>query len=317
MNGNRSLFFPMMLIGAGILWLLVNLGYIPSSNLWALAHIWPIFLIGAGLGLILRQYWSEAGIVVSTLVVLGAVLAVIYAPQLGWTARPGWGFDFDINGSVAGSRVIETETRPVNGFTSIDIRYPANVTIRQDDEESITVTADDNLLPQLSTEVNGGTLTIRSNEPNRNRRVNASQTVEIVITVADLRQFSLHSAGSASITELDVDHLEIKLEGAGSLELTDLRAVELELRLDGAGSVQASGSVESLNVRLDGLGSLDAEALSAQTAEVHISGLRSADLRVAQELTVEIDGAGSVNYHGSPQVRQQVDGLGSVNQIDD
>src|SRR3970040_3090556 len=111
MNGNRSLFFPMMLIGAGILWLLVNLGYIPSSNLWALAHIWPIFLIGAGLGLILRQYWSEAGIVVSTLVVLGTVLAVVYAPQIGWTEMPAWGFDFDVNGSVAGSRVTDSAPR--------------------------------------------------------------------------------------------------------------------------------------------------------------------------------------------------------------
>src|SRR3990170_5629672 len=127
MNERRSLFFPMLLIGAGVLWLLVNLGYIPSNNLWALAHIWPIFLIGAGLGLILRQYWSEAGIVVSTLIVLGAVLAVVYAPQLGWTDMPAWGWwTFDSTGSISGSRAIESEKRPVRGITGIDLRYPAN-----------------------------------------------------------------------------------------------------------------------------------------------------------------------------------------------
>ena len=318
MNGHRSFFFPMLLIGAGVLWLLVNLGYIPSSNLWALAHIWPTLLIGAGLGLILRQYWSEAGILVSTLIVLGAVLAVVYAPQLGWTDMPAWGWwDFDVNGSVAGSRVIESETREAGGITGIDLRYPANITIEHGTEESVTVTADDNLLPQIATEVSGGTLTVRSNEPNRNRRVNASQTVEIVITVVDLREIDVHTAGSVHVMGLSGDHLEVKLEGAGSIELANVDISELELRLDGAGSVNASGQAGSLYVKIDGLGSVEAEGLATQTAEVHISGLGSAEVRVSQDLIVEIDGAGSVTYHGSPELHEQVDGLGSVNRAND
>ncbi len=316
MNGHRSFFFPMLLIGAGVLWLLVSLGYIPSSNLWALAHVWPILLIGAGLGLILRQYWSEAGIVVSTLMVLAAVLAVVYAPQMGWTEMPAWGFDFDVNGSVAGSKVIDTETRPLIGFTSIDAIYPAKITIQQGAEESITITADDNLLPQISTEVSAGTLTIRSNEPNWNRRVNASQTVEISITVTHLREIKVQTAGSVHVLGLSGDQLEIRVDGAGSIELDDLQLSSLSLDMNGAGSVTANGSADELKAEIDGLGSLNAEGLSTRTAEVHISGLGSAEVRVAQDLTVEIDGAGSVTYHGSPVVHQQIDGIGNVNKAD-
>lgn len=314
MNERRSFFFPLLLIGAGVLWLLVNLGYIPSNNLWAVAHIWPILLIGAGLGLILRQYWAEAGLVVSTLIVLGAVMAVVYAPQLGWAQSPGWSWaDFDFNGSVAGSRVIETETRQVGGFTEIDLRFPADVIIRQGSSESVSIKADDNLLPQLAAQVSGGTLTVRNSEPNWNRRVNASETVEITITVVDLSELHVQTAGSVRMTDYEGDRLVIRLEGAGSIELVDMSLSELELRLDGAGSVSASGTTDSLRAQIDGLGSLRAEGLAAQTAEVHISGLGSAEVRVAQDLTVEIDGAGSVSYHGSPEVHQQVDGLGSVN----
>lgn len=316
MNGHRSFFFPMLLIGAGVLWLLISLGYIPSSNLWALAHVWPILLIGAGLGLILRQYWSEAGLVVSTLVVLGAVLAVVYAPQIGWTEMPAWGFDFDVNGSVPGSRVIETETRQVSGFSIIEFNYPADITIQQGTEESLSITADDNLIPQISTEVNGGTLTIRNDEPSWNRRVNASKTVEIQITVTDLSQLRVRTAGSVRAEGLEGDQLEIHLDGAGSIELLDLQVSSLSLDMNGAGSVTATGTADELKAEIDGLGSLNAAGLSTQIAEVHISGLGSADLRVAQELTVEIDGAGSVNYHGSPVVHQQVDGLGTVNKAD-
>jgi hypothetical protein len=72
-----------------------------------------------------------------------------------------------------------------------------------------------------------------------------------------------------------------------------------------------------LFVEIDGMSSLDGDELQTQTAEIHISGLGSADVRVAEVLTVEIDGAGSVNYYGSPEVHRQVDGLGSVNQVEE
>lgn len=308
----------MLLIGAGVIWLLVNLGYIPSSNLWALAHIWPILLIGAGLGLILRQYWSEAGIVISTLVVLGAVLAVVYAPQLGWADMPNWGWwGFDFNGSIAGSRVMESETREISGIETIDLQYPANVTIEQGTVEAVLVTADDNLLPQLMTEVTGGTLTIRNGEPNWNRRVNASKTVEINITVLDLSAIHVETAGSVHVMGFEGDSLEIRLDGAGSIELNDVNIGQLKLRLNGAGSVKASGSAESIYAEVDGVGSVQAEGLAAQMGEIHMSGLASAEVRVAQVLTVEIEGAGSVTYHGSPELHQHVDGLGSVKQAED
>jgi hypothetical protein len=318
MNRHRSFFFPLLLIGAGVIWLMVNLGYIPSANLWALAHIWPILLIGAGLGLILRQYWSEAGIVVSTLIVLGVVLAVAYAPQLGWANMPSWGWwDFGFNGSIAGSRVIETETRDASGFTAVEIHFPAEVSIVQGTNEGVTITADDNLLAQLETQVNGSSLVIRNSEPSWGRRVNASQTVEISITVADLNNIRLETAGTISVAGVTSESLEIRLNGAGSIELMDIDVTEMELHLEGAGSVKASGTAENLFVEIDGMSSLDGDELQTQTAEIHISGLGSADVRVAEVLTVEIDGAGSVNYYGSPEVHRQVDGLGSVNQVEE
>ena len=40
-----SLFGPLLLIAAGVIWLLVKAGTIPSGNLWTLTHIWPILLI--------------------------------------------------------------------------------------------------------------------------------------------------------------------------------------------------------------------------------------------------------------------------------
>ncbi len=52
-----SFFFPIALITVGVVWLLVNNGVIAVENLYRLIPFWPVLLILAGLGLILRRIW--------------------------------------------------------------------------------------------------------------------------------------------------------------------------------------------------------------------------------------------------------------------
>ena len=115
----HSLFFPLVLIAAGFIWILISMGRIPAENLWALARFWPFLLIGAGVGLILRSYWAPARMLVDMLVVGAAVLAIVFAPQLGWTT-PQWGFGagFNITGGAVGSGKVVSQTREVSAFTS-------------------------------------------------------------------------------------------------------------------------------------------------------------------------------------------------------
>lgn len=52
-----SLFFPVLLITIGVVWLLINNGVIAVENLYRLIPFWPVLLILAGLSLILRRLW--------------------------------------------------------------------------------------------------------------------------------------------------------------------------------------------------------------------------------------------------------------------
>src|SRR5690349_18517826 len=151
MEHKRSLFGPLLLIAAGVIWLLVKSGTIPSGNLWALTHIWPFLLIAAGLGIILRPYWSYTSIVLDVILIGGAVLAILYAPQLGWT-NPSIitminNGDFFVGPSERGSGHVVSETREVSGFDSVSLAYPAQVLIKQGNAESLKIEAEDNLLP--------------------------------------------------------------------------------------------------------------------------------------------------------------------------
>ena len=301
------------------MWLLISMDKIPAANLWALTHIWPYLLIALGFGLILRSFWKPFGAIVTALVVLGALSAVLFAPRLNWADAPDWNWSINdkTGGALTGSGITARETRKVSGFDAIHIRFPAEVTITQGSVESLTIEADDNLLPQLATTVQSRTLVIENSESNWSKRVNPKADVVIKIVVKDLGEIRFPSAGTLTIEKLTTDELYISLSGAGEVILLNLKTDELTVDVSGAGSVEADGEARDVNISISGFGSFDGKALTSQVARVEISGAGSATLRVEEELEAQISGAGSVDYYGDPEVTRHVSGAGSVNKVGD
>jgi len=318
MERRRSLFGPLLLIAAGVIWLLVKSGTIPSENLWALTHIWPFLLIAAGLGLILRSYWSYTSIVLDVILIGGAVLAILYAPQLGWT-NPSIitminNGDFFVGPSERGSGNVVSETRDVSNFHSIAISYPARVLVKQGGKESLQIEAEDNLLPDLQTQVHNNTLEIFYKTKN-GKHVNPTKTPIITIVVKDLTSMDFTSAGDLTIDNLKTDTLDVSLSGAGNLKLNKIVAKSLGVNLSGAGSMSASGTADNLNLDISGFGDFKGADLHNKDAQVDISGAGSATVWVDNNLNAQISGAGSISYYGSASVTKQVSGVGGINHL--
>jgi len=318
MEQRRSLFGPLLLIAAGVIWLLVKSGTIPAANLWALTHIWPFLLIAAGLGIILRSYWKYTSIVLDVLIIGGAILAILYAPQLGWT-NPS--IISMINNSEPfigpgerGSGNVVTETRDVSGFQAIDISYPAQVLVKQGSKESLEIEAEDNLLPGLKTQVKNGVLDIYYKTTN-GKHVNPTKTVKITIVVKDLTSVDFTSAGDLTIENLKTNALDVSLSGAGNLKLNKILVKALGVDLSGAGSMSASGTADDLNLNISGFGDFKGTDLHSKDAQVDISGAGSATTWVDNNLDAQISGAGSISYYGSASVTKQVSGVGGVNHL--
>lgn len=320
MEQKKSFFGPLLLIAAGVVWLLVRAGTVPPDNLWALTHIWPFLLIAAGIGLLLRPYWAYTSILLDILIIGGSVLAILYAPQLGWNEPSmmltfGWEDDEVYMGAgVRGSGNVVTESREVSGFDSIRVDYPANVFISQGSTESLTVKAEDNLLPGLKTEVNGNELRIFYTSKG-GEHVNPTKAPVITITVKELSSLDFSSAGESTVEGLESEDLDVSLDGAGNVKLNGITVTNLDVSLSGAGSTTASGTADNLNVVISGFGSFNAKDLETSTADVNISGAGSASVWVEEELDATISGAGSVTYYGSPEVTKQISGVGGVNQL--
>jgi hypothetical protein len=320
----RHIFWPLFLVAVGVIWLLANLGGLPGANLWAIAYSLPYLLIALGIGLILRIRWPWASQLFSFLAVLGVVLAVVFAAPLGWNSPPAWGsFPFqitlgsDVSGAIRGSGVMVTETRTLDEFTGLSLNYPVEITIRQGEPQSVSIEAEDNLLPQLVTRVSGGTLHIESQNLAYSQRVYPTQPVRIEITVKDLVKLDCSTAAAVTVVNLKTQNLRASISGAGHLALNELSLGSLNMDLSGAMNVEANGTVDDLTLNISGVGGFEGPNLSAQTADVNVSGLGGATIWVVRQLTANISGVGSVNYYGSPQVTKQVSGVGSIDKVGD
>lgn len=80
----RSLFWPLLLIGVGLVWLFSNLGILQPASLGVLFRLWPLVLIVIGLNLL----FGRRSPALSNLIGIGSVVAIIglmlVGPSLGW-----------------------------------------------------------------------------------------------------------------------------------------------------------------------------------------------------------------------------------------
>ena len=90
MNDSRehSIFWPIVLIVVGALWLLSNFNLIPAFNLGLLFNLWPLLLIVGGINLIIGRRYPLLRAFITLAAAALAVLYMLFAPQLGLVTTP-------------------------------------------------------------------------------------------------------------------------------------------------------------------------------------------------------------------------------------
>ena len=217
-----------------------------------------------------------------------------------------------VDRSIEGSGNTITENRDVRGFDRVNLAGFGEVTIEVGDEESLTITTDDNIMPYVRTEVKNNTLVLDFDEKGFVRNYNATDGIKFKLVVKELSRVSISGAGSMIINELETENLRVDLSGAGTLEVESLTAEELVVHVSGAGTVVVSGKVKGQELSHSGVGSYHGAELESETAIVEISGAGTATLWATESLDVSISGLGNVVYYGSPRIVQNVSGLGKL-----
>ena len=210
---------------------------------------------------------------------------------------------------VIGSGEVATETREVSGFSAVDLSGIGKLIIDQGNSESLTITAEENLIPYLETRVTGKELHLGVRD-----YVNIDPREEIVfrLTVVELERLESSGLGKIEIAALESEDLDIQISGAGDLTIGELMADSFRLEISGAGNAVVAGEVTDQRIELSGAGNYQAGDLLSEEARVQISGAGRAVVWAEGELDVEISGSGSLQYYGSPILNTEMSGAGTL-----
>lgn len=206
-----------------------------------------------------------------------------------------------------GSGDVITETREVSGFAGIDLASQGRVEVELGDTERLVIEAEDNLMPLLTSEVEGGTLVLGTTE-----NIDPTEDLVYSVTTTGLDHIRLSGSGDIRAPNTAGDSLTLELTGSGSILLNDMEVEAVNAVISGSGDIELSGVAALLDGSITGSGRLQSEALSVERAEVSISGSGDAFVNVSDELVADVSGSGSIEYLGSPTVDSDVSGSGSV-----
>ena len=211
-----------------------------------------------------------------------------------------------------------TEKREVSDFNQINLRGYGELFITQGEQESLTVQADEDVLPTIKTSVDDGELRIDI-ITDWVEKISSffskgiySQRISIDLTVKELTNLDIIGAARVKVKGLQSDEFAVKLGGAADITIDSLKTKRLKAELPGAGMLKIVGKTTDQSVIVSGAGAYEAPHLESQRATIKLTGLGKATVWVVEELEASLIGLGSIEYYGDPIVNKSVQGLGSI-----
>ncbi len=212
--------------------------------------------------------------------------------------------------TIRGSGKSTSEGRTIGDVSRVSLETLGDLSIQLGDQESLSVEAEDNLLPYIETNMQGGLLIIRE-KPGIN--IQPTQPVRYVLNVKGLTAIEDSSSGNIKAPTMQADNFTVKISSSGEVQLDGLQANKLDTNLSSSGNLNiGTGQVGQQNVTITSSGNYQAGDLRSQAADIKISSSGSATAWVTDKLDATLSSSGNLNYYGSPSVTQSTSSSGKV-----
>lgn len=172
---------------------------------------------------------------------------------------------------IVGNGKLEEQTRPIDLFVNVDLDFAAELHIQCGSMPSLTILADENVLPQIGTKVKGKTLYITQDQ-----WIEPSQRVELNVSTSFCTGLSTSGYSRAYVYDLDVDNFKLDVA---------------------VGDAFLEGQVKNLQIN-SGKGEIDASRLETENARVKVDNGGRLEVQASSSLSAEARDEAIVLYHG-------------------
>lgn len=217
---------------------------------------------------------------------------------------------------IAQAQEYKTQTRTVRNITAVKVGSGIDLYLRQGNAEKLQITAADDRIDKIVTEVRDGVLHIyfENNNWNWNWGWSNRKSPEARLVFKDLR--SISAGGGSDVTSderLLFDEIKLNAGGGSDIKL-ELNAELVEANAGGGSDIVLSGNAKYLKANASGGSDFKGKDLRSKYCKVNVSGGSDAFVWVESELTANASGGSDVHYYGNPeQVKKSTSGGSDVN----
>ena len=209
-----------------------------------------------------------------------------------------------------GSGNLVKENRNVGNFTGIDVAGSFDVEVLQGSSSAVVVEADDNLINDVETELDGSTLKIRL----RNHKSLRNPTLRVFVTAPNIDEIIASASANVESKCIIKNEDEIKTHASSASEIKlNVDAPTIELEASSGSQLNITGRTRNLVANASSGSDVKAKNLLSETTTAQASSGASLYVYASNKLNAQASSGGSVHYTGKPTtVSKQESSGGSV-----
>jgi cytoskeletal protein CcmA (bactofilin family) len=199
--------------------------------------------------------------------------------------------------SVSGNGNVRDENRTIPAIQAVKTSGSIDVEIKDGNDYSLVVENDENLIPYVITDVNGGVLNIHY----KNGYSIMNDHAKVIVTAPSLNKLITSGSGdiSSNGTIKSNQQLEITTSGSGDVNAT-VDAPSVKVSGSGSGNISLSGQTKDFDCKISGSGDVKCANLKSENAVIRVSGSSDVHVFASVSLKINVTGSGDVTYSGNP-----------------
>lgn len=196
---------------------------------------------------------------------------------------------------IRGNGNVKTEERPVSGeFTVIKVSEGLDVFVTQDDNASITVEADENIIGFIRTDIQGDVLNIHLEE-----RVGMAESKKVLVTLPHITRFETSSGAELETNHtIDADRIELHTSSGSHLNVS-VNADEVNCHSSSGSHIKVSGTTGIIYTDASSGSHIKANELKAKKAVSKASSGANIAINASEESEANSSSGGNVHNYGS------------------
>ena len=215
---------------------------------------------------------------------------------------------------IKGSGPTITENFNYSNFSKVDVAYNADVNYIYDNDYSVEVSAQENVIDAMDIEKNGSTICLKFK---RGTTLVKYDKIRVTIHSPEFDGANVSGSGDLYVQgNYQSTSVNLDVSGSGKIDIQEIQSTNVEADISGSGKIEVhNGSASSLSTRISGSGKMYFDGMEADDVDTRTSGSGKTMVWANDNLDVRISGSGDVYYKGNPTINSDISGSGKLHSL--